>query len=378
MSAGENYFGSKTDLISFVQLKDNSEVILKGFELDQSIPLPVVTDKLLSQLSKVDSDQGITLERIIEGILYLMGADQDFLHHDYYGRILEAYNPDMEKELFKKALIALEEGDYTESGLFLRAFNNLYGSKEGLFYYAMVLEAMGKNEIEDGNIEEGNEFLEESTAILEELLDEDEKYYPAYYKLGYHYKFYEQYVKAKLTWDKVLIYDPDENRRQEIRQELDILDPEYRVELGLTYMNNRNYEKAIEVLSKLMPKHMKNWYANYLLGMAYRGYGDNQMAMEYFYGAMDSDPSIPEVYNELGISYFNENDIEKAMEIFTQGIESGNQEDYRLYFNRGLGYLNLGDIDNGYDDIHKAHQLNPEDDNVKAQLNAIEKYRKNQ
>jgi hypothetical protein len=66
------------------------------------------------------------------------------------------------------------------------------------------------------------------------------------------------------------------------------------------------------------------------------------------------------------------------MEIFTQGIESGNQEDYRLYFNRGLGYLNLGDIDNGYDDIHKAHQLNPEDDNVKAQLNAIEKYRKNQ
>ncbi|MCR3956409.1 MAG: hypothetical protein NUK57_08940 [Gudongella sp.] len=378
MSAGEKYFSSKTDLISFVQLKDESEVTLKGFELDQSIPLPVVTDKLLGQLSKVDSDQGITLERVIEGILYLLGADQDFLYNDYYGRILEAYNSDMEKELFKRALIALENENYTESGLFLRAFNSLYGTKEGMFYYAMVLEAMGKSEIEEGRIEEGNSYLEESTAILEELLDEDEKYYPAYYKLGYHYKFYEQYVKAKLTWDKVLIYDPDENRRQEIRQELDILDPEYRVELGLTYLNNMNYEKAIEVLSKLMPKHIKNWYVNYLLGMAYRGYGDNQLAIEYFYGAMDSDPSIPEVYNELGISYFNENDIEKAMEVFTQGIEAGSQDDYRLYFNRGLGYLNLGDIDNGYDDIYKAHQLNPEDDNVKAQLNAIERYRKNQ
>ncbi|MGM0396231.1 MAG: tetratricopeptide repeat protein [Bacillota bacterium] len=377
MSVGENYFNSKTESISFVQLKDNRGITLKGFELDSSIPLPVVTDKLLTELSKVDADKGITLERVIEGILYLMGADQDFKYHDYYAQILEIYNPDMEKELFKRGLQAFEREDYTESGLLFRAFNNLYGTKEGIFYYSMVLEAMGKNMIEKGNIEEGNDFLEESTAILEELLDEDEEYYPAYYKLGYHYKFYEQYVKAKLTWDKVLTYDPDDNRRQEIRQELDIIEPDYRVELGLTYMSNMNYDKAIEVLSKLMPKHVRNWYVNYLLGMAYRGYGDNQTAKEYFYGALDSDGTVSEVYNELGISYFNDNDIEKAIRVFTDGINSAKNEDYRLYFNRGLGYLNLGDMEKGYDDIYKAHQLNPEDDNIKSQLNALEQFKNN-
>ncbi len=376
MSVGEKYFSDKTESVSFVQLKDEREFTIKDFDLDQSIPLPVVTEKLLSELSNLDSEQGITLERVIEGILYLMGADQHFKYNEYYARILEAYNPDMEKELFKRAILAFENDDYIESGLHFRAYNNMYGSKEGMLYYAMVLEAIGKNRIEEEKIDEGNDFLEESTAILEELLDEDKEYYPAYYKLGYHYKFYEQYVKAKLTWDKVLIYDPDENRRQEIRQELDLIDSDYRVELGLTYMNNMNYEKSIEILSKLMPKHSKSWYANYLLGMAYRGYGDNQIAMDYFYASMDSDPTVSEVYNELGISYFNDNAIEKAIDIFTEGIDACSHDDYRLYFNRGLGYLNLGDIDKGYDDIYRAHQLDPEDDNIKAQLNAIDRFKK--
>lgn len=377
MSVGEKYFSEKTNLISFVHLKDNHEFVLKGFELDSLIPLPVVTDKLLNELNNVEINQGITIERVIEGILYLMGADQEFKYNDYYSAILETYNPDMEEELFKRGIDTFENKDYIGSGLYFRAFNYLYGTKEGMFYYAMVLEAIGKDLINDEKIDKGNEYLEESTSILEELLDKDDKFYPAYYKLGYHYKFYEQFVKAKLTWEKVLIYDPDSSRRQEIRQELDLIDPEFRVELGLTYMNNMNYEKAIEVLSKLMPKHSKNWYANYLLGLAYRGYGDNQMAIDYFYGAVDSDSNIPESYNELGISYFNENDILKAIEVFSEGIDSCKVEDYRLYFNRGLGYLNLGDIDRGYNDVYKAHQLNPEDENVKGQLNAIANHRDN-
>lgn len=378
MTAGERYFSSMTEKVSFVQLKNTTQVKLGGFELDPEIPLPVVTDKLLGDLSRVEQQEGITLERVVEGILYILGADQDFKYMDYYARILEATSSDMERELFKKALEAFESENYLESGLFLRTFNNLYGTREGVFYYGQVLESLGKKRIEQGDIDEGNDFLEESTKIFEELLSEDKEYYPSYYKLGYHYKFYEQYVKAKLTWDKVLVYDPDENRRQEIRQELDLIEPEYRVELGMTYMNNMNYEKAIEVLSKLMPKHIGNWYVNYLLGMAYRGYGDNQLAMEYFYGAMDSDSTIPEVYNELGISYFNDGDIEKAIEIFSKGMDSVKEEDYRLLFNRGLGYLNLGDFDKGYNDVYRAHELNPQDDNIKSQLHAIENFRKNE
>lgn len=373
MKISEEYFKSKTEDISFINLRRDRTFELKDITLDKDLPLPVVTNSLLTELNKVDETKGISIQRVIEGIVYLLGADQDFVHMDEYGKILDRILSKPEEELFSMGLRKLEEGDLDESGLIFRAFNSLYGSRDSEFYYAIVLEGIGKKYFNEEELELGNKFLEESTNILEELLNEDNTFYPAYYKLGYHYKFYEQYTKAKLTWDKVLIYDPDENRRQEIRQELDLIDLDYRVELGLTYINNMMYEKAVEVLVKLMPKEIDNWYINYLLGMAYRGYGDNTTAIEYFYQALDNKVNPQDVYNELGITYFNDGSIEKAISIFSEGINTL-ENDYRLYFNRGLGYLNLGLMDKGYEDIKTASTLNPEDENIKAQLKALKEF----
>ncbi len=373
MKISEEYFKSKTEDISFINLRRDRTFELKDITLDKDLPLPVVTNNLLIELNKVDETKGISIQRVIEGIVYLLGADQDFIHRDEYGKILDRILSKPEEELFSMGLRKLEEGDLDESGLIFRAFNSLYGSRDSEFYYAIVLEGIGKKYFNEEELELGNKFLEESTNILEELLNEDNTFYPAYYKLGYHYKFYEQYTKAKLTWDKVLIYDPDENRRQEIRQELDLIDLDYRVELGLTYINNMMYEKAVEVLVKLMPKEIDNWYINYLLGMAYRGYGDNTTAIEYFYQALDNKVNPQDVYNELGITYFNDGSIEKAISIFSEGINTL-ENDYRLYFNRGLGYLNLGLMDKGYEDIKTASTLNPEDENIKAQLKALKEF----
>lgn len=373
MKISEEYFKSKTEDISFINLRRDRTFELKDITLDKDLPLPVVTNSLLTELNKVDETKGISIQRVIEGIVYLLGADQDFVHRDEYGKILDRILSKPEEELFSMGLRKLEEGDLDESGLIFRAFNSLYGSRDSEFYYAIVLEGIGKKYFNEEELELGNKFLEESTNILEELLNEDNTFYPAYYKLGYHYKFYEQYTKAKLTWDKVLIYDPDENRRQEIRQELDLIDLDYRVELGLTYINNMMYEKAVEVLVKLMPKEIDNWYINYLLGMAYRGYGDNTTAIEYFYQALDNKVNPQDVYNELGITYFNDGSIEKAISIFSEGINTL-ENDYRLYFNRGLGYLNLGLMDKGYEDIKTASTLNPEDENIKAQLKALKEF----
>ena len=373
MKISEEYFKSKTEDISFINLRRDRTFELKDITLDKDLPLPVVTNSLLTELNKVDETKGISIQRVIEGIVYLLGADQDFVHRDEYGKILDRILSKPEEELFSMGLRKLEEGDLDESGLIFRAFNSLYGSRDSEFYYAIVLEGIGKKYFNEEELELGNKFLEESTNILEELLNEDNTFYPAYYKLGYHYKFYEQYTKAKLTWDKVLIYDPDENRRQEIRQELDLIDLDYRVELGLTYINNMMYEKAVEVLVKLMPKEIDNWYINYLLGMAYRGYGDNTTAIEYFYQSLDNKVNPQDVYNELGITYFNDGSIEKAISIFSEGINTL-ENDYRLYFNRGLGYLNLGLMDKGYEDIKTASTLNPEDENIKAQLKALKEF----
>jgi len=371
MKVSEQYFSSKTQEVSFINLREDRTLVFKDIILNKDLPLPVVTDRLLTELNTIGNSEGISIQTVIEGILHLLGSDQDFIHKDEYSKIVDQFLIKPEEEIFAKGLKKLEDGDLDESGLIFRAYNTLYGSRDSEFYYAIVLEGLSKRYFENDDIETGNIFLEESTEILEGLLVEDKSFYPSYYKLGYHYKFYEQFVKAKLTWDKVLIYDPDENRRQEIRQELDIIDIHYRIELGLSYLNNMMYEKAIDVLIKLMPKELDNWYINYLLGMAYRGYGDNSLAVDYFYHALENDENPQDVYNELGITVFNDGDVERAISIFSEGIERIDS-DYRLYFNRGLGYLNLGVINKGYEDIKIANELNPEDENVASQLKAIE------
>ncbi len=373
MGIDEKYFNEKVKNISFIQLKEGTDIALNDYVISPSLPLPVITDNLLSELSSVEAKNGITIEKIIEGIIYLLGADVEFIHIGEYIKILEAYNKDIDKVIFTKGIDALEKNDLEKSGLYFRTYNTLFASVEGLFYYAMVLEALSKEKFSKEKLDEGNSFLEESTKILEEILKTDSKFYPSYYKLGFHYKFYEQYVKAKLTWEKALLLDPDLLRKDEIRIELENIEYNYGIELAEIYLSNLNYSKTIETLVNMVPKFKTEWKIYYLLGMAYRGSGDNQASIEYFESALEINPLNLDIYNELGIAYFNEGDILSAIEVFAKGIESNN-EDYRLYFNRGLGYLNIGQMDKGYSDILKANLLNPGDENIKNQLEVLKKY----
>lgn len=376
MGIDEKYFNQKVDNISFVQLKEDADIFLNDYRIDSSIPLPVITDSLLTDLSSIESKNEITIERIIEGIIYLLGADTEFEHNHDYIRILEAYNKNIDKIIFTRGIEAFENNNLEISGLYFRTFNSLFSSAEGLFYYSMVLEAIGKEEFAKENLDKGNSFLEESTKILEEILNSDDKFYPSYYKLGFHYKFYEQFIKAKLTWEKVILLDPDLSRKDEIRIELENIEYEYGMELTENYLSNSNYSNAIETLANMLAKFKGDWKLNYLLGMAYRGFGDIGASIEYFELALDLNPENADIYNELAIGYFNEGDLVAAIEVFDKGLEI-NKEDYRLYFNRGLSYLNLGEIDKAYSDIKLANTIKPEDENIENQLQALKNYYKN-
>ena len=153
MKIDEKYFTEKVNNISFVQLKDGADILLNDYLIDSSMPLPVLTDNLLSELSYIEAKNEITIERIIEGIIYLLGADVEFIHSAGYIQILAAYSKDIDKVIFTRAINAFEKNDLIKSGLYFRTYNNLFGSVEGLFYYAMVLEALSKDREQIQNIE---------------------------------------------------------------------------------------------------------------------------------------------------------------------------------------------------------------------------------
>ena len=372
MNMIDKLFNDKTKEITFLELRKESSVDISGYLLKGGLPLPVITDNLIKDIHYSDLSEEINLGQVIDGIIFLLGIDPQFPHMDDYKDILFAYDQKIMDLIFYRGLKALEAGEYENSGVFFRAIMELDPNNlNAKLNYALALESIGKNLIEMGKEDEGEEFLIKSTNEMEEILDIDESYSLAYYKLGYHYRYFEQYLKANITWNKFLILDKEEDRLQEIREQINLIEDDVKMEVGLSYLNYNYFGKALDSFLKLLPKHNDNWNVNYLIGLSYKGMEEYDSALDYFSVAADLNNKEPDIYNEMGITYFMQGKILEAIKVFDDGIKEVD-EDYKLYFNRGLGYVQLGEYNLALRDIDKANELNPDDANIIKQKVEIE------
>lgn len=365
MNTVNEYFLNMTDRISFVELKENAELNIKGYTLEKGLPLPIVTNTLVEEIKKGSLGDQLNVSHIVEGMIYILGIDMNFKYNSQYKDILYRFNPKIEDFMLYTGLKLDEEGKHDDSAIVFRALVNINGKNiNGLFNYAIQLERIAKKLIESNREEKGNDFLKESTDILESILDLEPKYALAYYKLGYHYKNYGQFLKARLMWEKYLNLDDDKVRLQEIREEISLINDDAEYEEGLNYISRGNYNKALDKLYPLLQRHNDNWNLFYMAGLAYKGTRDYEMAVENFAEAINLGGEHPDLYNELAICLFGIGNINEAIDILSKGIELY-KDNYRLVFNRGLIYMQLGLYDIALQDVEKAYNLNPEDMSVR-------------
>lgn len=372
MNTVNDYFKKHTDKISFIELKDNRMLNIEGYKINDDIPLPVLTEELVQEIKEGNLEEEIKIANIIDGIIFTIGIDENFKYLKEYKNILTSYNEMIEEYIFYKGIRNIENEDYDMGAICFRALKMINPkSTNAIFNYALALESIAKLFFAEEDDETGLEFIDRATSELESILDIDNSYPLAYYKLGYHYKFYGQYLKAKLIWNKYLILDRDELRLQEIRVELDNIKDDVDFEAGLTYLTKPDFDKALEQFLKLFSKHGKWWELNYYLGLSYKGLTEYEKAIEHFKMALEENDEVVEIYNELGISYISIGELQDAIKILSEGIEKI-KDDYKLLFNRGIAYLELNDLRKGYEDIKKAVELNPKDKNMILQKQRLE------
>ena len=172
-------------------------------------------------------------------------------------------------------------------------------------------------------------------------------------------------------WEKYINLDNDDLRIQEVREQIDIIQDNVDLESGLTYLSYNRHEEALESFLKILPRHSEWWELRYLLGMTHAGLNNSQAAIDQYRLALELNSEIEDVYNELGIELFKQGDIAEAIVIFSKGIDILGDK-YKLYFNRGLGYLQLDNYIKAKEDINKAYELNPVDENVLETKNQLE------
>lgn len=364
MEAIEKYFKEKADNLTFIELKDKSCIELNNYVIKDYVPLPILTSKLIIGIKEGGYEEEIRITDIIEGIIYIMGTDSQFPYIKEYKDILNAFDKSIKDYIFYDAIKDLEEDKFDDGCIKLRALLVLdCKNVDALYNYSLGIEALAKKFMEMGK-ENWELFLNFSTRLFESILEIDKDFSLAHYKLGYHYLYYQKYLKASLTWEKFISISENELLIQEIRNEIDNIKDDVLYETGLTYLIYNEYEKSLDYLMKLLPRFKDNWNLNLLIGKCYNGLAEYDLATKYISIAIGLNKYNPDLYNELGIIYCNSGEINKAIEVFTKGI-SLISDDYKLFYNRGMSYIQLGEFEKSLDDINEAYALEPSDE-IKA------------
>lgn len=372
MNIIEEHFKKLTDNISFIELKEDSFIDLKGYTIEDYLPLPMVLDTLVEEIQTGNLYEELNIKLLIDGIIYTLGVDKDFKYKNEYTEILYHYDAKIEDYILYRGLKFVENQDYNTAAVHFRALCNINSENvNGMFNYALSLENISKEFIEKEMADKAEVFLLEATNQLEKILDIESSFSLAYYKLGYHYKYYGQFLKANLIWNKYLKLDREEIRADEIRKELELIQDDVNFEQGIYNLNNEEYDLALERFLKLIIKYEEWAYIYYLTGLAYKGNGEFQKAINFLERSIELDEEYIDAYNELGICFYALGDLDNAILIFNRGIDLDN--DYKIIFNRGMTYLELGNVEMALEDINTAYELNPKDEFIKEQKDELEK-----
>ncbi|MFA9423972.1 MAG: hypothetical protein ACERLG_10370, partial [Sedimentibacter sp.] len=173
----EDYFEKKRNDISFITLKKGASVNFKDktYILNKELPVPVRVNKLLEEIEKQNKVDGITLNNIIDGIIYVNGVDANFEFLNDYAEMLKQLDFDI-KTYIIFCINKLESNELEDGVVYGRALVNIEENEKSCFIYASSLENMGIEHNAKGHDKLSQYFLSEANSYFERVLNYDEKF----------------------------------------------------------------------------------------------------------------------------------------------------------------------------------------------------------
>lgn len=371
-----DYFKDKTKNLSFIEIKPNSYIDINGYEIHEKVPLPIVLDELLGEIKSGSAYEAIKISSIINGMIFTIGVDPEFEYYDTYKELLFKYDEKIENYILYNAIKFLKNNKLEEGLVYLRALVNINQKNENALYnYSLALEEKGKKFYEIGMKGKGDVFLKEARVVLEDITSINPKYSLAYYKLGYYYRNSQQFKKCQIIWQKYMQLGDDPNKIEEIRQNLLLIDDCVQYEEGYDNVLNGKPWEGLEKLLPLEGQYDDWWNLYFMIGLAYRFLGEYEKAKGYFKKVLELKVDQADALNELGLCDANLGRFSEAIENFNKAVKK-RPNDYEIICNRGMIFIQIGDIEKAEKDIEYAYHLNPKDEitiSCKAYLNQVKR-----
>ena len=357
----ENLFkediNKKLKNLVFIDLKEDYQ--LGEVNLPVGLSMPIKLDYLIEGIKEKELEEEINLEKIVEAMIYLLGIDSDFKYSEKYKEILKKLDIDLKNYSMHKAFLNQEE-DPLDSYIFLKGYEEVGGEDSDIiFKEANILEAL-YNKIHEEEYEKSEKLLNIIIKKYNQVLNLDERYALAYYRLAYINLALGKFIKANMYFEKFINLSKDEELKDQVRKEIEVIRDKVNFDSAKTYLSYGEYDKAINLLDSISEDFNMDESFYYTYAISYYNMGDFEKSEQYAKLSVEK-KTTEENINLLATIYAGRQEFTKTIDILNLGLEEL-EDSYPLTYNMGIIYLNMNEKEKGLEYLEKANKLSPNDE----------------
>lgn len=137
------------------------------------------------------------------------------------------------------------------------------------------------------------------------------------------------------------------------------LNIDYFIEEGIQHHDDGNYDKALTSYKKALEIDPNSAVVHYEMAYTYFAKGDLEKAIKYADAVLKQDKDYKlQAYLVKGSALDLQGKTKQSIKLFEKAIKT-TEGHYLLYYNLGLNYYNLNELDEAEETIIKAIEINP-------------------
>ncbi|WP_282745740.1 tetratricopeptide repeat protein [Peptostreptococcus stomatis] len=373
----DKYVLDKAEELVFITIDKSEDLGLIGYEVPkEGIKIPIKSNVLVKSIKDNKAQEEINMMSMIDAMIYLEGIDPDFIYNVEYDDLIETFarknNFDYMDYMGYMSNQAYSKGEIRDALVYIRAYLRMEPDDiMGLYQYAIICQELSLRYQKDEDVKAMNDFLLEALASLEKIIGLDDSFALAYYQLGFHYSNQNQFVKAKLTWDRALDLGLDDETRTDIMENLAKIDHKVRYEHAYNLVFQGKAEEGLQDLLDLESQYPDWWNLLFIISLAYKSLGDLGQAKSYLEKILITRPTQVDTLVEMALCLAQEANMTGAIDYLTRAAKL-KKDDPEILCNLGMAYLHNGEEDEARYYIERAYEIDPTDEVTQACIRTLD------
>ncbi len=373
----DKYVLDKAEELVFITIDKSEDLGLIGYEVPkEGIKIPIKSNVLVKSIKDNKAQEEINMMSMIDAMIYLEGIDPDFIYNVEYDDLIETFarksNFDYMDYMGYMSNQAYSKGEIRDALVYIRAYLRMEPDDiMGLYQYAIICQELSLRYQKDEDVKAMNDFLLEALASLEKIIGLDDSFALAYYQLGFHYSNQNQFVKAKLTWDRALDLGLDDETRTDIMENLAKIDHKVRYEHAYNLVFQGKAEEGLQDLLDLESQYPDWWNLLFIISLAYKSLEDLGQAKSYLEKILITRPTQVDTLVEMALCLAQEANMTGAIDYLTRAAKL-KKDDPEILCNLGMAYLHNGEEDEARYYIGRAYEIDPTDEVTQACIRTLD------